>query len=107
PRLFLLAMTSSIFSGCANGPAPAPRPVAFPPAAELPAQTTLPDPLVMMNGRRVTSRDQWFKERRPELQALFQHYMYGNIPPRPTSARIEPVGEYKDFLGGKATLKLV
>jgi hypothetical protein len=61
----------------------------------------------MLDGRRVSSRDQWFKERQPELKALFQHYMYGAIPPKPAHAKVTNLGEYHDFLGGKATLKLV
>ena len=79
----------------------------FPDPATLKPQAALPDPLVMLDGRRVTSRDQWFKDRRPELQALFQHYMYGAIPPKPDHTEVKLVGEYHDFLGGKATLKLV
>jgi dienelactone hydrolase len=61
----------------------------------------------MLDGRRVASRDQWFKERRPELKALFQHYMYGAIPPKPDHVRVTNLGEYHDFLAGKATLKLL
>ena len=79
----------------------------FPEPAALPAQTSLPDPLVMFDGRRVASRDQWFKQRRPELQALFQHYMYGAIPPKPARSPAKLLGEYHDFLAGKATLKLL
>ncbi len=79
----------------------------FPDPSVLPSHAGLPDPLVMFDGRRVTSRDQWFKERRPELKALFQHYMYGAIPPKPAHTEVKLLGEYHDFLGGKATLKLV
>jgi dienelactone hydrolase len=79
----------------------------FPEPSTLPSQAALPDPLVMLDGRRVSSRDQWFKERRPELKALFQNYMYGAIPPKPAPAQVTKLGEYRDFLGGKATLKLV
>jgi dienelactone hydrolase len=61
----------------------------------------------MLDGRPVTSQSQWLKERRPELKALFQHYMYGAIPPKPKQAVARKLGEYHDFLGGKATLKLV
>jgi hypothetical protein len=61
----------------------------------------------MFDGRRVSSPDQWFKERRPELKALFQHYMYGAIPPKPAHVQVTNLGEYHDFLGGKATFKLV
>jgi hypothetical protein len=79
----------------------------FPDPSVLKPQTTLPDPLAMFDGRRVTSRDQWLKERRPELQALFQHYMYGAIPPKPAHTEVKLVAEYRDFLAGKATLKLL
>jgi dienelactone hydrolase len=61
----------------------------------------------MLDGRRITSRDQWFKERRPGLKALFEHYMYGAIPSKPAHVQVTNLGEYHDFLGGKATLKLV
>ena len=90
----------------AAGAAPSTR-ASFPEPSALPSQAALPDPLVMFDGRRVTSRGQWFKERRPELQALFQHYMYGAIPPKPAHALARKLGEYHDFLAGKATLKLV
>jgi hypothetical protein len=61
----------------------------------------------MLDGRPVTSKTQWVKERRPELQALFEHYMYGPIPAKPDHVSARTLGEYHDFLGGKATLKLV
>jgi hypothetical protein len=69
----------------------------------------MPDPLTLMDGRRITSKTQWTSERRPELKALFEHYMYGNIPPAPAAGtmKFHVLGEYPDFLGGKATLKLV
>jgi hypothetical protein len=43
----------------------------FPDVRELPSHPGLPDPLVMLGGERVTSRDQWFYRRRPELKQLF------------------------------------
>ena len=39
----------------------------YPTVAMLPSMHELPDPLLMLDGRRVTSREQWIKERRPEL----------------------------------------
>jgi dienelactone hydrolase len=79
----------------------------FPEVSSLTAQAALPDPLVMLDGRRVSSKAQWVNERRPELKALFQHYMYGDIPPKPAHMDTKALGEYHDFLSGKATLKLV
>jgi hypothetical protein len=79
----------------------------LPEASTLPAQPSLPDPLVMLDGSRVTSPAQWSQKRRPELQRLFQHYMYGVIPPKPQQMQAKVLAEYHDFLGGQATLKLV
>ncbi len=85
----------------------APAPGSFPEFASLPPQAGMPDPLVMLDGRRISSPTQWFLERRPELKALFAHYMYGPIPPKPAHMRVQVEGQYADFLEGKATLKVV
>src|SRR5262249_17954924 len=64
-----------------------------------------PDPLTMFDGRRVTNQEQWVQERRPELKALFQHYMYGSMPPGHGTwevVHLNPV-----CFGGKATKKEV
>ena len=63
---------------------------AWPEVSKLPAQAELPDPLLMLDGSRVTTKEQWFGKRRPELKALFQHYMYGNLPaPLKITAKVE------------------
>src|SRR4051812_30669369 len=73
---------------------------------KLPAHPGLPDPLVMLNGERVTTRAQWETKRRPELKQLFQHYMYGKMPaPVKVGAKVER--EDRKALGGKATLREV
>jgi hypothetical protein len=71
------------------------------------ASSTLPDPLTMEDGSRVHSRSEWFHKRRPELQRLFAQYMYGAIPPKPAHTTVKVIGDYDDFLDGKARLKLV
>jgi hypothetical protein len=98
PALFSLIMPAQ-----AQGQAA----LALPKPADLPRQASLPDPLVMLDGRRVTTREMWMKERRPELIRLFQHYMYGQLPPKPAdfSGRVERVDAAA--LGGKATLSEV
>jgi hypothetical protein len=40
----------------------------------------LPDPLKMANGKPVTSAQMWWKQRRPELIALFDREIYGKVP---------------------------
>jgi hypothetical protein len=79
----------------------------FPAVSDLPARAELPDPLVMLNGDRVTTKDQWFQKRRPELKELFQHYMYGYLPPAPQKVDYKIEREDNKALDGKATLKEV
>lgn len=74
----------------------------FPAVEDLKPNPGLPDPLLMINGEKIAIRDDWFKKRRPELKALFQHYMYG-IPPETPKITAEVVREDKQCLGGKAT----
>jgi hypothetical protein len=77
---------------------------AFPPTEQLPTRPELPDPLIMLDGRRVVSREQWLKDRRPELKELFQHYMYGYLPPpMPVTAQLERADP--KAINGKATLQ--
>lgn len=102
PPVVVLGL-ATLLASCATHPVR----YAFPAFADLQPQAKLPDPLVGMNGQRVGSRSQWAKERRPELKALFGHYMYGPIPPAPSHVRTQLIAQYPDFLEGKATLKLV
>lgn len=83
------------------------RPPPLPAATALVARTGMPDPLVMLSGARVHTQKVWEDRRRPELTRLFQHYMYGEIPPAPKQFVGRVLGEHRDFLGGRATLKLV
>jgi hypothetical protein len=41
---------------------------------------TLPDPLVLANGERVTTPDVWMKKRRPEILKFYRTEIYGRIP---------------------------
>jgi hypothetical protein len=77
----------------------------FPDVSQLPSHPELPDPLVMFNGQRVTSKEQWVNKRRPELKALFQYYMYGSLPPAPKNFTSKVEHEDRQAFGGKATLQ--
>jgi hypothetical protein len=77
----------------------------FPEVAKLPSHPELPDPLVMFNGERVTSKQQWFEKRGPELKALFEHYMYGSLPAAPEKVGYKVEHENGQLFGGKATLR--
>src|SRR4051812_6718090 len=77
---------------------------AFPEPADLPKTPGLPDPLVMLDGTKVTTKEQWAEKRRPELKSLFQHYMYGTIP----TVRLKSIElRHSDpkALDGKATVR--
>ncbi|MGH7946196.1 MAG: alpha/beta hydrolase family protein, partial [Opitutaceae bacterium] len=59
----------------------------FPPVDQLPDNPMLPDPFKKPDGTRVAGRAEW-KEQRAYLKALLEHYLYGTIPPRPTSKEL-------------------
>jgi hypothetical protein len=40
----------------------------------------LPDPLVMKNGQKVSTADQWWQQRRPEILEDFEREIYGRTP---------------------------
>ena len=40
----------------------------------------LPDPLVLKNGKKVTTAEMWWKQRRPEIVEDFDREIYGRVP---------------------------
>lgn len=85
-------------------PLPLPSRV-LPDVPDLPSHPDLPDPLVMLAGREVTTAEQWKQERCPEIRLLFQHYMYGYLPDPPSS--ISALVDHVDpgWCGGRAAKK--
>ena len=79
----------------------------FPAFEKLEARTEPPDPLVMLDGTPVKTREDWFNKRRPELKALFEHYMYGKAPAAPKTIEATVTRTDAKALGGKATLREV
>jgi len=74
--------------------------------SKMPAYT-LPDPLVLANGQKVTTPEQWRAERRPELLRLFEEQVYGRAPGRPADLWFKVWDEDRKALGGKAIRKQV
>lgn len=72
---------------------------------ELPSQPKPPDPLKMFDGTPVTTADDWWNKRRPELVRLIEHFMYGKAPPKPEKIDATNRFEEQDAFGGKATLR--
>jgi len=69
---------------------------------------TLPDPLTLRNGKKVTDSETWTQKRRPELIQLFETYVYGRaMVGRPKEMTWEIVAEDRHGMGGKAVTKTV
>lgn len=96
--LILAISVVSVASRCPSHEPPRKAPSSagerFPLVSELASRTGLPDPLVMLDGRRVTTREQWVNERRPELIRLFQHW-------------INPAGQFEVLRGAAPVYRLL
>jgi hypothetical protein len=69
---------------------------------------TLPNPLKLSDGSRVTDERTWRMKRRPEILELFRKYVYGRAPiARPKNMTFEVFDLEKKALGGLATRKQV
>lgn len=69
-------------------------------------ETPLPDPLVLNDGTAVTTAEQWYAKRRPEIVEMVQRYEYGFAPeagPITFATEAPDVAVY----GGKGTLRQV
>ena len=52
----------------------------------------LPDPLVLKNGKKVTTAEMWWKERRPEIVEDFDREVYGRVPKDTPKVKWEVTG---------------
>ncbi|HTH53715.1 MAG TPA: hypothetical protein VL495_07180 [Edaphobacter sp.] len=68
---------------------------------------TLPDALVLNDGKPVKDAKTWFKKRRPEIVSLFEQQQYGVAPGRPKDESFDVVEKETPALGGKAIRKRV
>jgi (4-O-methyl)-D-glucuronate---lignin esterase len=79
----------------------------FPPPDKLPANPELPNPLVTVDGSTIATKAEWEAKRRPELKALFEHYMYGRYPAKPQKVTAKVLFEDPKALNGTGTLREV
>ncbi len=70
-------------------------------------QYTLPDPLICLDGTKVTDAEMWRQKRRPEILRLFEEQMYGRSPGKPPFMTFMTTSVEKNALDGKATRKEV
>ena len=62
----------------------------------------LPDPLLCLDGTRVTTVEQWERHRRPELVSMLTTYMYGCAPQPDNGFRWEVIRTDSTFRDGRA-----
>lgn len=70
----------------------------------------VPDALCCLDGMRVTTREEWFKKRRPELLELFRREEYGRLPDMSqvkTVIRVADSRQGKEIMEGRAVRKTV
>ncbi len=60
----------------------------------------LPDPLVMKDGRKVTTAKMWWDERRPEIVEDFDREVYGRVPKVTPAVKWELVKTMNETNGG-------
>lgn len=66
-----------------------------------------PDPLVLQDGTKTTTKDAWNEKAKPELKELFQKHMYGRYPDVRTKISAKVLHEDNKAFGGIGTLREV
>ena len=59
----------------------------------------LPDPLVLKSGKKVTTADVWWKERRPEVVEDFDREVYGRVPKETPKVKWEVTATEEQTVG--------
>ena len=68
---------------------------------------TLPDPLLLANGKKVRNANEWFKKRRPEIVHLFEENQFGSSPGRPADLTFDVFDKDTPAFDGKAIRRQV
>jgi hypothetical protein len=64
----------------------------------------LPDPLVLKNGKKVTSAKMWWDQRRPEIVEDFDREIYGRMPKATPKVKWEVTGTTNEKVGDVAAI---
>ena len=64
----------------------------------------LPDPLVLKNGEKVTTAEQWWTKRRPEIVEDFDREVYGRVPKDVPKVTWEVTGTTEEKVGDVAVV---
>ena len=67
--------------------------------AKIPAYD-LPDLLVTVEGKRITTAEEWYALRRPQIMSLFSNLVYGRVPEPSTPMKLtfREVKKNEDFM---------
>jgi hypothetical protein len=111
--LALLATCTGAAQIPTNGPDPREIPVPpietamgrLPGVDELPVRKAMPDVMVMNDGTRVRTREQWL-ERRAELKRILEYYAVGQAPPPPGNVKGKETRS-EQVLEGKVAYRLM
>src|ERR1044071_2759848 len=68
---------------------------------------TLPDPLLMTNGKKVKNATEWNTVQRPYIYHLFEQNVYGKYPAQPVTIHFKIRESSNNALNGTATRKQV
>jgi len=108
-----LLLSPLFFAFAQNPPPPAPAPrtevagihVNYDEA--LVGSYTLPNPLVLANGKPVRDAKTWTEKRRPEIVRLFEENEYGRAPGRPSRMTFDVFDKGTPAFDGRATRRQV
>ncbi|MBV8115777.1 MAG: acetylxylan esterase, partial [Silvibacterium sp.] len=59
----------------------------------------LPDPLILNSGKRVTTAEMWWTQRRPEIVEYFDREIYGRVPANTPKVRWEVISTTRETKG--------
>jgi hypothetical protein len=79
--------------------------IKFADVKDLPIQTNLPDPLILSDGQKITTPEQWMQHREA-MRAIIQYYAIGEAPPPPGNVTGQEL-KSTPVLGGKVLYRLV
>ncbi|MGC4037007.1 MAG: polysaccharide deacetylase family protein [Chitinophagaceae bacterium] len=71
--------------------------------------SSIPDPLILKNGKKVTTTDMWWKKRRAEIEEDFDKEVYGRVPKNVPKVTWQIITSTDTIIGGihAITKKLV
>jgi hypothetical protein len=104
---FLVVIAGAGLAGSASlQPSPAPDISKFlVPVQDLPIRAEMPDVMVMCDGTKVTTPEQW-RQRREEMKQILEFYELGHAPPPPGNVTGQDL-QSRDVLAGAARFRLV